>query len=600
MPLSVWAADYYVATIGSDGNDGSSGNPWKTITHALGQATTGDTIHVAAGTYSGTTTGETLPLRLKTGVNLSGANRDTTILDGGGATAVVSASGVTGGSLSGFTITQGKDRLGGGVKVVNSGVSITDNIIKNNAAGSGAGIYGRSFSGAISNNTINANQASDTGGGIRLVDSGGGVSNNIISQNSAGAGAGIYVAGESAGISANEIVENQAYMHGGGLYIADFAGAIVRNIIRSNQASTGSGGGIYAVNFSGSLNNNLVVKNTADAVGGIYAVGFAAGSEIVNNTIADNVGTLAESVGGMQAEGVSSVLKNNIFWNNGDDDLFGELVGATFAELREETVSISYSLIDDYAGQNSNIYTNPLFIDSANDDYHLSDTSPAIDAGTSDGAPAVDLAGDPRAQGVSTDLGAYEYALGTPPSASSIIVKADKHHIQTGSHPGSTKEPYVGLTVNVYDKSDSCVAGYDFSWQWYSSIVSNCTAYRTDSTVYSASAGSAVATIGVDAGEYLVIGVGVDGTDKHLGTSATVAEDERVEKYLQQLITAAGKKISGKSHKHEGSLLLITEPEYVEWDSTEELYPFIFETLDHWGVLVEVETPRALYLINQS
>jgi hypothetical protein len=41
-----------------------------------------------------------------------------------------------------------------------------------------------------------------------------------------------------------------------------------------------------------------------------------------------------------------------------------------------------------------------------------------------------------------------------------------------------------------------------------------------------------------------------------------------------------------------GSLLLITEPEYVEWDSTEELYPFVFESIGDWEVTTSVEPPE--------
>ncbi len=43
---------YYVATDGNDGTgDGSEGNPWLTISHALTQVSADDTIHVKAGTY---------------------------------------------------------------------------------------------------------------------------------------------------------------------------------------------------------------------------------------------------------------------------------------------------------------------------------------------------------------------------------------------------------------------------------------------------------------------------------------------------------------------------------------------------------------------
>jgi len=46
------ASDWYVATTGDDtSGDGSQGNPWRTIKYAISQAGSGDTIHVASGTY---------------------------------------------------------------------------------------------------------------------------------------------------------------------------------------------------------------------------------------------------------------------------------------------------------------------------------------------------------------------------------------------------------------------------------------------------------------------------------------------------------------------------------------------------------------------
>jgi hypothetical protein len=56
-----------------------------------------------------------------------------------------------------------------------------------------------------------------------------------------------------------------------------------------------------------------------------------------------------------------------------------------------------------------NVYGDPLFVSPAwgtEGDYHLQEGSPAIDAGTSEGAPTDDLEGRPR--GDQPDLGAYE------------------------------------------------------------------------------------------------------------------------------------------------------------------------------------------------
>jgi len=37
---------------------------------------------------------------------------------------------------------------------------------------------------------------------------------------------------------------------------------------------------------------------------------------------------------------------------------------------------------------------------------------------------------------------------------------------------------------------------------------------------------------------------------------------------------------------------LITEPEYIEWNSTQEFYPFFFESIGDWGVTTSVSPPE--------
>lgn len=54
LAVPVSAATFYVATNGSDSNgDGSSGNPWASITHAVDNVGDGDEVLVRPGTYNG-------------------------------------------------------------------------------------------------------------------------------------------------------------------------------------------------------------------------------------------------------------------------------------------------------------------------------------------------------------------------------------------------------------------------------------------------------------------------------------------------------------------------------------------------------------------
>lgn len=54
-----------------------------------------------------------------------------------------------------------------------------------------------------------------------------------------------------------------------------------------------------------------------------------------------------------------------------------------------------------------------IFVDPTSGDFHLKQSSPAIDHGTSTDAPSEDLEGNSRPQGNGTDIGAYEYRGGT-------------------------------------------------------------------------------------------------------------------------------------------------------------------------------------------
>lgn len=79
-PAPVRAAKtVYVDIANSGSSDGTSAHPYKSITAALAAGVAGDTIRIAAGTYS---TGETFPLNLKPGNVLIGVNRTQTLISG--------------------------------------------------------------------------------------------------------------------------------------------------------------------------------------------------------------------------------------------------------------------------------------------------------------------------------------------------------------------------------------------------------------------------------------------------------------------------------------------------------------------------------------
>jgi len=161
------ATNYYVnASTGSNTTgDGTSGNPWQTITHALSQISgTSHTVYVAAGTYD-TALGETFPIVMKDGVSLVGAGKDVSIIAAGYTNTVIRCIGTIDPSttLEGFSITQGdiSENGGGGIHVsACSNIQIRNNSITQNYGrdNSGAGIYIENSSPSITNNTISGNR----------------------------------------------------------------------------------------------------------------------------------------------------------------------------------------------------------------------------------------------------------------------------------------------------------------------------------------------------------------------------------------------------------------------------------------------------------
>jgi len=174
---ATWSTDtpgfvtYYVATDGSDDNDGSENSPFATIQAGIDAASSGDTVLVEAGTYV-----ENINYNGKN-IALIGEDRETTIIDGNEDGSVVTFENgeTTGSKLIGFTIQngaafgEGSDNYGGGIICEFSSPILDNLIIEDNRAGWGAGgIYFNTSSGELSNSIIRNNRAGAQGGGAYI------------------------------------------------------------------------------------------------------------------------------------------------------------------------------------------------------------------------------------------------------------------------------------------------------------------------------------------------------------------------------------------------------------------------------------------------
>jgi len=326
------ASTWYVNGVsGSNSNNCTSPTtPCKTIGRAISLAASGDTVTVAAATYT-----ENLTINIIVKVIGSGAN--TTIIDGGGVGTVVKISNTTAHvTLSKLTIRNGNATSGAGVN--NSGtLTLTNSTVSGNlvpipcirsfvfcelraGTASGGGIYN---SGAliISNSIISGNHAGSYCNGTPCSAFGGGIYNRgtlMIIKNST-------LTGNSAGTACSTSISCRVGV-GGAFYT--FGGAVTLNnstvagnsAYRCSGVCSGTGGAI--VNGSGNLamNNSTVSGNSA---GGIFNDGTATlqNSIVANNSDTNCGGTITSHGYNLSSDGSCA------FSNSGDRNNTNAVLG---------------------------------------------------------------------------------------------------------------------------------------------------------------------------------------------------------------------------------------------------------------------------------
>jgi len=173
------------------------------------------------------------------------------------------------------------------------------------------------------------------------------------------------------------------------------AGNVVKNNLTSN--TTTGAGGMYLKTASGSqVINNFIYGNQAVRGGGVL---FAAGdARFWHNTVVGNTATGGNGGGLSALTGVSPDVRNNIVWGN---------TGTGGSAQTHQIASPTFNLIEGAANGSGNLGDDPLFVDAPQNDYHLTESSPAKNAGTP--LPvAFDFDWDNRPDHTSSDMGADE------------------------------------------------------------------------------------------------------------------------------------------------------------------------------------------------
>ena len=426
---------------------------------ALAQATDGDTLYLAGGTYTGA--GDEV-VKITHSIHVYGGwdgapagplVRDpaahVTTLDGQGQRRVVFIRGDISPTLDGLTVTGGNASaaktdpcIGGGIHSLDASPVIQHNVVVSNMAsitpttsGNGGGIY-LSYapaSAVISGNLVLSNTAavgtSGGGGGIYLWQSDATVRGNLVQGNTCTRyGAGVYAYGGAPRLMDNELRGNVAARNGGGMYLSESSALLQGNLIVGNMAGW-NGGGLLVVHGSATISANRILSNTADSSGGM-GLEMAGHFTVTNNVIAHNS---TEGIMLWEPPLQGLIAHNTIAYNGGMGAIYLANGYVTPTIVNNIVVSNTYGIYahadasgtldyndvwgnttQDYGSSGAlepgahDIQADPRLVNPAGDDYHLRFGSPCIDVGV-DAGVTTDLEGDPRPLGAGCDIGADEY-----------------------------------------------------------------------------------------------------------------------------------------------------------------------------------------------
>jgi hypothetical protein len=187
--------------------------------------------------------------------------------------------------------------------------------------------------------------------------------------------------------------------HGGGIRCYRSAPTVADNFLVENACAWGRGGAaIYCRLGSGvKIYRNLIANCSGPAA---IFINDTSSAQVTNNTLCNNPG------GGISTQhGSYAYIKDNIFFSNAD---YGIHMSSSSWDLSYNDVygsDLNYWELPDQTGINGNISADPLFRDSSAGDYHLTVSSPCIDAG--DPADSV-----PSGGGTRIDIGTFEFIYG--------------------------------------------------------------------------------------------------------------------------------------------------------------------------------------------
>ena len=496
---------WYIAESGNDTTaTGASDNPFRSIQSGINFSSDADSVTVAAGTYV-----ENINFRGRN-IKMVGAGRETTTIDGDSTGIAVMINNTSSSSLlKGFTIQNGSGSSGfnnGAGVYCDDCVTVLKNLIvtENNQdqQGDGSGIYSNIGNISIENVsvtnntgdfgavgllngstatlngvTISDNVNSQWGGGIYVNGSVVNIYESQITNNSAGHGGGLYSTSSSVVHMQDVSVTSNTANDGGGMYLYD-SGHILANVTISGNTANYNGGGMILNGSNPTITNVTISGNTANDGGGMYL--YDSDPTLTNLTISGNTsnyngagmylyrsdpiltnvtisGNTAPNVGGgiFISNNSNPILLNTIIAGNESNEIEFD------ASQNSNTITITYS--DIQGGQDSivtndngtvtwgsgNIDVDPMFVDTADGNYHLLASSMLINAGHPDSTDS---------DGSRADMGAYPY-LNSYSGPTWYITESGNDTTATGASDDPFRSIQAGINFSSESDSVTVAAG---------------------------------------------------------------------------------------------------------------------------------------------
>ncbi len=355
---------------------------------------------------------------------------------------------------------------GGGVVSVSGTITFDGCVFENNNSGAGGGgMFVQSSACTVTGCRFENNVAGWVAGGLALWSEGPWTVTDCEFIGNTGDGGGLRIEGNStendtAVVSGCTFTDNVGSgASGSAMVLSNNDDVLITDCVISGGAGTRG-----AIHIEGNAARPQVVNTLVTEVTGATAAFVTGGADFVNCTFAGNLQT-NQTIVVWGANSALSLLNCVVWGNHEHHDPSGDF-GSWSGQDAVDNASIDYSLFqyppaladynpNPFLSGTGNLTADPQFVDAANGDYRLFNTSPALNTGDAANAlvPDHDLLGDPRPGTIpGVTMGAYEEGI-APPSATVPDVSG-----QTQNDAIAQLEA-LGFVVDVvYQHSDTVAA----------------------------------------------------------------------------------------------------------------------------------------------